>query len=178
MKNLQGNLIPQLFGQCDFDGVPALILSEIVGVTLHDLARGKKSIDEKAMESQLGAAFKSMSAYGAIYWDQRLDNFLLCNNGDCNDGKVMVVDLEEVRFPATFRPWELNVNEEGARSLMEDYKDIRYRDRERSPISFWRPEAGSGDEASENSALSAANPIGSTQSMKPGNTEAPRYIAA
>lgn len=178
MENLQGNLIPQLFGQYDFDGVPALILSEIIGVTLHNLARGKKSIDEKAIESQLRAAFRSMSAYGAIYWDQRLDNFLLCNNGDCNDGKVMVVDLEEVRFPAIFRPWELNVNEEGARSLMEDYKDIRYRDRKRSPISFWRSKASSGDKASENSALSTANPIGSMQSMKPGNTEAPHYIAA
>lgn len=146
MKDLQGNVIPQFFGRGDFDGVPALFLSEIVGITLYDLARSNKSVDVETMKSQLQAAFRSLSAYGAIYWDQRLDNFLLCDNGDCNNSKVMVVDLEQIQFPATFRPWQLNVNQEGARSLMEDFRDIRHPDREPSPVRFWGSDAGNRHE--------------------------------
>jgi hypothetical protein len=178
MKDLQGKFIPKLFGRGDFDGVPALILSEIVGITLHDLARSKQSVNEKTLKSQLEAAFKSISAYGAIYRDQKLDNFLFCDSGDCNNGKVMVVDLEEVQFPATFRSWELDVNQEGARSLINDFRDVWHPDREDSPVRFWYSDPGNRDEESEKSAPSTSEPIGITQSMNPGNIEAPRYIAA
>lgn len=130
------------------------------------------------MESQLQAAFRSLSAYGAIYWDQKLDNFVLCDNGDCNNSKVMVVDLEQVQFPATFRSWQLNVNQEGARSLIRDFRDIRHPDRESSPARPWRSDAGNSHEGGEKSAQSASDSIGITQSMNPGNIEAPRYIAA
>lgn len=178
MKDLQGNLIPQLFGRGDFDGVPSLFLSEIVGITLHDLARSKKSVNEETMKSQLQTVFRSLSAYGAIYWDQRLDNFLLCDNGDCNSSKVMVVDFEQVQFPATFHSWQLNVNQEGARSLMRDFRDIRHPDREESPPRLWRSDAGNRHEGRQKSAQNASDPIGITQPMNQGDTEASRYIAA
>lgn len=175
MKDLQGKVIPQLFGQGYFNGVPALILSEIVGTTLHDLARSKKSVNEKTMESQLEAVFESLSTYGAIYWDQKLDNFLFCDNRNRDNGKVMIVDLEQVQFPATFRPWQLNVNQEGARSLMRDFRDIRHPDRESSPVRSWRTDPGNRD---GESATRTTEPSGITQSMNPGSIETPRFIAA
>ncbi|KAJ5204949.1 uncharacterized protein N7498_005828 [Penicillium cinerascens] len=39
LRELQGTVIPTLFGQGSFNGRPALILSEIGGITLRDLAK-------------------------------------------------------------------------------------------------------------------------------------------
>ena len=125
-------MIPHFFGHGSFEELPALIQSEVVGTTLYDLARDKKcKVQEEALESQLEEVFNALSEYGAVYWDQKLDNFLLCDNG-----KVMVVDLEQVRFPETLRRWESNVNRRGAPSLMRDFKDVRHPNRESSPVRF------------------------------------------
>lgn len=73
LKDLQGGVIPQLFRQGYFDGVPALILSEVVGTTLYDLTRSKKvhvhRTTLETLESELETVFKTLSTYGAIYWD-------------------------------------------------------------------------------------------------------------
>lgn len=63
-----------------------------------------------------------------------LDNFLFC---DYEGGKVMIVDLEKESFPDQVGDWETNVNLSGVGCLMEDFKDIRDRNRETSPVSFW-----------------------------------------
>lgn len=126
-------MIPHFFGHGLFEGLPALIQSEVVGTTLYDLARDKKcKVQEEALESQLEEVFNALSEYGAVYWDQKLDNFLLCDNG-----KVMVVDLEQVRFPETLRRWESNVNRRGAASLMRDFGNVQHPNRESSPVEFW-----------------------------------------
>lgn len=49
LKDLQGDKIPQFFGQGYFDGIRALVFSEVVGTTLLDLARSKKPVNEKKM---------------------------------------------------------------------------------------------------------------------------------
>lgn len=109
LKELQATVIPRLFGHGSFDGLPALIQSELIGTTLYDLARDNKcKVQEEVLETQLEEVFNALSEYGAVYWDQKLDNFLLCDNG-----KVMVVDLEQVRFPEALRRWESNVNRRG-----------------------------------------------------------------
>ncbi|RAL01695.1 uncharacterized protein BO80DRAFT_464241 [Aspergillus ibericus CBS 121593] len=138
LNPLQGTVIPRLFGQGSFDGVPALVLSEVIGTTLYDLAHCRESpIHEKTLRTQLETVFTLLSEYGAVYWDQKVDNFLLCSEEDSGSSKVMVVDLEQVRFPGTFRSWEGKVNRNGARSLMRDFRDIRYPDREASPVRSW-----------------------------------------
>lgn len=38
LKELQGAVIPRFLGQGSFNGLPALILSEVVGTTLYDFA--------------------------------------------------------------------------------------------------------------------------------------------
>lgn len=59
-------MIPQSFARGDFDGVLTPVLSEIVDIALYDLARSMKSVDEKTMESQLDALFKSLHAYRPV----------------------------------------------------------------------------------------------------------------
>lgn len=132
-KELQGTVIPHFFGHGSFNGLPALILSEVARTTLYDLAHDKEcKVQEETLESQLEEVFAALSGYGAVYWDQKLDNFLLSDND-----MVMVVDLEQVRFPETLRRWESNVNRRGAASLMRDFRDVQHPNRESSPVRFW-----------------------------------------
>jgi hypothetical protein len=107
--------------------------------TLDKIACNRESnVEEETLKVQLEYAFNQLSGYGAVYWDQRLDNFLLCNDEHCNTGKVMVVDLEQVESPSETRPWELQVNRAGARSLMEDFSYIRHPTREDLPVKMTR----------------------------------------
>ena len=77
LKELQGRVIPHFFGHGSFDGIPALILSEVTGTNLYDLARDKEcKVQEETLESQLDAVFNALSEYGPVYWDQKLDKFL------------------------------------------------------------------------------------------------------
>lgn len=166
-------MIPQLYGQGSFNGLLALILSDIAGTTLYDLAYKTIKIQEKTLEtleSRLIDALKKLYKHSAEHWDQKLDNFLFCDNTDCDNGKVVIVDLEEVQFPDKIGHWETNVNLGGVGSLMSDFRDIRDRNREPSPISFWmmRPD----DEG-----LSGTTGFrGPTQLMNQGNTEERKSI--
>lgn len=100
-------------------------------------------------------ALKEPYEHGAEHWDQKLGNFLFCDNG-----KVIVVDLEEVRFPDKCGPWEDSVNLGGVLHLMSDFRSIREPNRPSSPISFrmTRPDNGG--------TLGTARPSGSAQLMK------------
>ncbi|KAJ5139304.1 uncharacterized protein N7515_004152 [Penicillium bovifimosum] len=169
LKDLQGDMIPQCFGLGYFDGIRALVFSEVVGTTLLDLARSKKPVDEENMKDKLTAVFKSLSTRGAIYWDQKLDNFMYCDNGGSDASKVMVLDFEQVEFPTSFPPWKLGVNNEGARTLMEDFRDIRDRYHGTSPARPWELEADSRDE--ENMSRTIQSSV-IPQSMNSGSIEA------
>ncbi|KAB8261762.1 hypothetical protein BDV32DRAFT_148087 [Aspergillus pseudonomiae] len=131
LEALQGKVIPYFYGQGYFDGLPALILSDINGVPLSDLARNNDEVSEDLLKAYLEKVFKQFSKYGALYRDQKLDNFLLCVD------KVMAVDLERVEFPDQFRPWHPLVNKGGPRSLMEDFEYTRNPRRKSSPLDFW-----------------------------------------
>lgn len=94
LRERQGTVIPTLFVQGSFNGRPALILSNAEGFTLRDLAKVvESSVPEKTLEIQLQEAFKKLHKYGAEHCDLSLGNFLLCNNG-----QVVVLELEEVDF--------------------------------------------------------------------------------
>ncbi|KAJ5790059.1 uncharacterized protein N7518_007070 [Penicillium psychrosexuale] len=64
--------------------------------TLYDLAHNKIKVHEKTLETRLMEALKILYEPGAEHWDQNVDNLSFCDNGGCDDGKVMVVDLEDV----------------------------------------------------------------------------------
>ncbi|KAE8371928.1 hypothetical protein BDV26DRAFT_286366 [Aspergillus bertholletiae] len=136
LNALQGKVIPYFYGQGYFDGLPALILSDINGNHLHILARSNDKVPED-LEAQLRKVFNELSKFGALYTDQKLDTFLLCVEKDRKSSKVMVVDLEQVEFPDQLRSWHKFTNQEGPRSLMEDFKYTRNPRRQSSPLDFW-----------------------------------------
>jgi hypothetical protein len=137
LKELQGKVIPCFFGQGYYDGLPALILSEIDGVTIYELARSKNDFSREALRTYPEDLFRQFSEYGALYRDQRLDNFLLYDQ-DSQRCRVMVVDLEQVDFPDRLHPWERMINSDGAMSIMQDFEDMQYPYREPSPVRIWR----------------------------------------
>lgn len=137
LKELQGKVIPFFFGQGYYDGLPALVLSEIDGVTLYELARSKNDFPAEALRPYLEDVFRQFSEYGALYRDQRLDNFLLCDQGN-ERFRVMAVDLEQVDFPDHLNPWERLVNSDGAMSIMQDFEDMQHPHRDPSPLRSWR----------------------------------------
>ncbi|KKK12000.1 hypothetical protein P175DRAFT_0504367 [Aspergillus ochraceoroseus IBT 24754] len=106
LKPLQGSVIPVFFGQATFNDSPVLVLSEVVGKTLQDLAHSGLPISLKELQRKLEKAMRLLHAYGAEYLDQRLDNFFLCDG----TGEVMVVDLEQVEFPGDLEDWKHSVN--------------------------------------------------------------------
>ncbi|PWY94005.1 hypothetical protein BO94DRAFT_543271 [Aspergillus sclerotioniger CBS 115572] len=134
LKVLQGKVIPYFYGRGDFDGLPALILSDIDGIPLDDLALSNYDISESSLKAYLEEVLSQFLKHGALYRDQKLNNFLFCDSTDCGSGKVMAVDLEQVEFPDRFRPWHYSVSQQGARSLMEDFRYKRSPGRESSPL--------------------------------------------
>ncbi|KAJ5578113.1 uncharacterized protein N7459_007077 [Penicillium hispanicum] len=134
LKELQGTIVPNLFGQGFFDGLPALIFSEVVGTTLFNVACSNKcKIEEERLKASIEQVSNAFSEYGVINWIISC----FCDNGGCENSKVIVVDLEQVQFPGEFRPWQYLVDKGGAYSLVRDIRDIRVPDRESSPVRFW-----------------------------------------
>ncbi|PLN83457.1 hypothetical protein BDW42DRAFT_184230 [Aspergillus taichungensis] len=137
LKSLQGEVIPYFYGRGDFNGRPVLVLSDIDGISLKDLAHSNDETSEDLLKACLEEAFSELSKYGAIYRDQKLDNFLLCYDEECGKSKVKIVDLEQVEFSRETRPWHCQINQEGARSLIEDFRYIRNPGRKSPPLQLW-----------------------------------------
>ncbi|KAJ5927967.1 hypothetical protein N7466_006923 [Penicillium verhagenii] len=143
LQHLQGTMIPILFGQGSFNESPALILSEVEGITLRDLAKFDEStVPEKILESELENVFKELYMCGAEHCDLNLGNFLFCNNG-----KVVVIDLEEVEFPDRRQSWERSVNLGSVGYLMSRFRDVRYPNRPPSPL-YWASASGASNDVS------------------------------
>lgn len=135
LKLLQGKVIPQYFGQRLFNEAPALFLSEVPGTTLHDIAHDNEwNIEQTLLESQLKKSLMALSEQGAVFWDAKLDNFMFCYHEGCEDGKVMIVDLEDVKF--SDKTWEIALNLGSVSSLMSDFRDIRDPNRSSSPVDW------------------------------------------
>lgn len=122
LKSLQGSVIPTFFGQGTFNGSPVIIISEVVGKTLHDLAHSGVPISLDELQRPLEKAMWLLHSCGAEYLDQRLDNFFLCDTGE-----IMIVDLEQVKFPPGLEDWKDSVNYGGVGSLLYLFNDIRER---------------------------------------------------
>ncbi|CAG8899400.1 unnamed protein product [Penicillium egyptiacum] len=124
LKNLQGTIIiPIFFGQGSFNGRDALVISEVEGITLHDLARGNFGVQHEALKMHLERALGAFDEHKAIYWDAKPDNFLFCADTIPEQSKVMVVDLEEVEFPRPLQPWHHTLNMGSVGNLMSKFKD-------------------------------------------------------
>lgn len=133
---LQGTSIPTLYGQEFFNGIPALILSDIrEGKTLHHIAKHTDT-SEELVERKLYETLKRMHEHGVQQRDQKLDNFLFCG------GNVVAVDLEDVlfcgerRYPTDRCIWDESFVQAGVRSLMGDFRHVWDPKRPSSPRRF------------------------------------------
>lgn len=133
LENLQGTIIPRLFGEGSLNGIPALILSEVSGSTLYELARNNAKVSEDILQGQLQLAFSVLQKHGVEYGDLRPENFLLCDNG-----KIVILDLEDVSFPReTGEALSLDSGYLGdAGYVMSKFRDIRNPNRPSSPVPF------------------------------------------
>jgi hypothetical protein len=122
LKSLQGSVIPTFFGQGTFNDSPVIIISEVVGKTLYNLAHSGVPVSLDELQRLLEKAMGLLHSCGAEYLDQRLDNFFLCDTGE-----VMIVDLEQVRFPLDLKEWKDSVNYGGVGSLLYLFNGIRER---------------------------------------------------
>lgn len=122
LRRLQGSVIPTFFGQGTFNDGPAIIISEVVGTTLRDIAYGDLQISSDELRHKLEIAMESIHCLGAEYLDQRLDNFILCKTGE-----IMIVDMEQVYFPPDLEVFKESVNYGGVGSLLYLFNDTRER---------------------------------------------------
>lgn len=123
-KSLQGSVIPTFLGQGTFDDSPMIILSEVVGRTLSELAYSEVhiSVDVVELRRQLEIAMNCIHSLGAEYLDQQLGNFILCDTG-----KIMIVDFEQIDFPPDLEEFKQSVNFGGVGSLLYLFNDARKR---------------------------------------------------
>ncbi|KAJ6126219.1 hypothetical protein N7471_010712 [Penicillium samsonianum] len=139
LKELQGTVIPIFYGQGSFNGLDAFVISEVKGVTLHDLARANFGVQEDALKMHLEKALGAFDKHKALYWDAKPDNFLFC----AKQSKVMIVDLEQVEFPCPLQPWHRNSG--SVDNLMSKFRDGRNPNRPLSPAGVW-DQPGAEDE--------------------------------
>lgn len=169
LRKLQGTVIPTLFGRGSVNGLPALILSEVEGITLRDLAKVvEPSFQEKTLETPLEKTFQDLHKYGAEHCDLNLGNFMFCNNR-----QVVVIDLEEVEFPDRQQAWERSVNLGCVSYLMSRFRDVRYPRRASSPDVYWSSCTGDNDDKSGSEAPGSCDSMGL---VSPGDIMKPGFV--
>lgn len=136
LEDLQGHILPTLYGQGTFDGRPALVLSHEAGPTLNEFAADiHNELNFETIEILLDDVFKTFTKYGAVYWDQKVDNFLL----NPQEGRVIALDLEDVKFPGNFEQIDYSVNKGGARSLLDGMEATRRWETRPVDLDFMKP---------------------------------------
>ncbi|KAK3904922.1 hypothetical protein C8A05DRAFT_31280 [Staphylotrichum tortipilum] len=93
LKRLQGAVIPHYYGEAVYDGSPALVLSFIPGKTLFETWQ---DLEDGDLRLNLEAALRPLTSSGVHYTDVKLDNFMRAD-----DGRVVVIDLEQVELNTT-----------------------------------------------------------------------------
>ncbi|KAJ5251178.1 hypothetical protein N7489_001588 [Penicillium chrysogenum] len=116
-----------------FNGLDALEISEVKGITLYDLARGNFDVHQEELKMHLERALCAFNRHKALYWDAKPDNFLFCADHIPEKSKVMVVDLEQVEFPRDLQPWHHTTNLGSVGNLMSKFRDGQNPNRPLSP---------------------------------------------
>ncbi|KAF5021478.1 hypothetical protein F66182_6478 [Fusarium sp. NRRL 66182] len=88
LKDLQGSLIPRLFGEADCCGTRALVLSEVHGVEPSEQKPPFLQPDE--FQRRLETSFRALAKKGLACGDLQLANFLIV------DDRLVILDLEDV----------------------------------------------------------------------------------
>ncbi|KAK5655574.1 hypothetical protein OQA88_5505 [Cercophora sp. LCS_1] len=90
LKPLQGVVIPAYYGRLHYNGIRALILEYLEGVSLSSPEGATLRLEE--LSTLLQPCYQALHAFGVHHDDPNLSNFQLVN------GKIMVLDLESAVF--------------------------------------------------------------------------------
>ncbi|KAJ8063408.1 hypothetical protein OCU04_008628 [Sclerotinia nivalis] len=93
-----------------YNGLPTLVLSEIIGRRLFDITM--KHGEDEEFKRKLEEVYKALTRYGVVHGDTKLDNAI-----DVGD-RVMLIDLEQAEIDET--EWERSTNKGNARGLLRD----------------------------------------------------------
>ncbi|KAK4115961.1 hypothetical protein N656DRAFT_775960 [Canariomyces notabilis] len=104
LKCLQGLVIPRCYGQAQYEGTRALVLSDIGGVCVVEPEGAVLSVQD--MRLLFDQALRALASRGITHDDLKLDNFHLINNNG-RDWAIRVVDLERINIiPPDYNPME------------------------------------------------------------------------
>ncbi|WAO96964.1 Hypothetical protein NCS54_01466100 [Fusarium falciforme] len=121
LRPAQGYLIPICYGLAWCDGKRALVLSEVEGITPFEQPVDTP-LDAPEFCRRLRVAYGELGAYGLMYGDPKLDNYLLV------DDRIVIVDLETVEEAKKEGDVEyvIESNVEFARDRYRSYLKNRY----------------------------------------------------
>ncbi|KAK3933730.1 hypothetical protein QBC46DRAFT_105089 [Diplogelasinospora grovesii] len=92
LKCLQGLVIPTYYGQVQYMGTRALVLSDIGGACVAEPEGAVLS--EQDVRPLFDQALSALASQGISHDDMKLDNFHLVSNG--GNKAIMIVDLERI----------------------------------------------------------------------------------
>ena len=114
LKDLQGDLIPKFYGEVEFEGSRALVISYVDGQILSDIT----DLTLEQVQRLAKNAFSPLQQRGVVPDDMKLDNFILV--GD----RLVLIDLEDVDEP--YDPQELEETTlDAVLMLLQYYKSIQ-----------------------------------------------------
>lgn len=88
LENLQGRMIPQLYGEARFEGTRALVLSEVIGIMPWEQELPPLRLEE--FKALVEVVFRELNVLGLGYEDISMGNFIIAKD------RVVLVDLESV----------------------------------------------------------------------------------
>lgn len=93
LRCLQGHIVPVLFGEIKYDGVPAFILSDVGGECMAEpkgvLLDDGGVLSETEFRTMLFDAADAVSWFGCVPDDLKLDNFIRVKD------RIILIDLEQ-----------------------------------------------------------------------------------
>ncbi|RSL69357.1 hypothetical protein CEP53_002247 [Fusarium sp. AF-6] len=88
LKNLQGRMIPRLYGEARFEGTRALVLSEVHGIMPWEQELPPLKLEE--FKALVEVVFRELNVLGLGYEDIPMGNFIIAKD------RIVLVDLESV----------------------------------------------------------------------------------
>lgn len=90
LRDLQGTHIPAFYGEAEYAGQRALLISYVDGDTLDNITH----LEDADLERKLEDAFATLQPYGVAQEDHNLNSYILVD-----DQRIVIIDLERVLEP-------------------------------------------------------------------------------
>ncbi|ROT34610.1 hypothetical protein SODALDRAFT_329722 [Sodiomyces alkalinus F11] len=116
LRPVQGTAVPRIYGEAEYSGFRALVLSDVGGVTLHHLPCDTEVDD---LKGKIEAAFRGLAACGVKHGDPETHNVILVDDFR----HAIVVDFEYAEFVDT--EWDTSPSKEDASACWHTYIETK-----------------------------------------------------